>query len=147
MQLQLWRPLFDLEREIASIFDRAPRFFEEPGFEFRPMIDLVRGEDRMVVTVELPGIDPETDVEISVLEDVLVIKGEKSIEQEVDEEHHVVKERRYGMFERRIPLPDGVDPESVTADYDKGVLTVTVPMPEETEEAPTRSIPITVTRH
>lgn len=146
MQLQLWRPLFDLEREIASLFDRAPRFFEEPGLDFRPMIDLIREEDRMIVTVELPGIDPEKDVEISVLEDVLVIKGEKSMEKDVDEEHHFVRERHYGMFERRIPLPDGVAPESVTADYDKGVLTVTIPMPAGAE-APTRSIPITITRH
>jgi HSP20 family protein len=73
---------------------------------------------------------------LSVEDDTLRISGEKREETTTEEEHRFLKERRYGRFERRVALPDGVDPKSVTATYDKGVLTVRVPLPKESKAAP-----------
>ena len=141
MELKVWTPFFDLDKE-WRLFD-FPRFIGEHELAFRPSIDVARQEGELVVIVELPGIDPDKDVEISVDDDILSIKGEKSAETEISEDNRYVHERAYGRFQRRIPLPVGVDPDKVTADYDKGVLTVRVSLPEEkTTEA--HHVPIEV---
>lgn len=137
MELKVWGPLFDLEKEIRSVFDRSPWMMTEAAsFPFRPRTDLVREDGHLAVTAELPGIDPEKDVTITVEGDMLVIKGEKSEETELEEKHRFIHERRFGSFERRIPLPDGVDAEAIVASYDKGVLKVVVPIPEEKGREP-----------
>lgn len=143
MDLKIWSPFFDLEKDIRSMWDRFPSMLGEAReWAFRPTTDMTREDGNLVVTAELPGIDPDEDIEITIENDVLVIKGEKSEEKEIGEEDHYLRERHYGSFERRLPLPEGVDPESIEATYDKGVLTVTVPMPEVSVEKK-RSIPIT----
>lgn len=142
MELKRWAPLLDLEAEMRTMFDRywAPEE-RERMFPFKLVTDMHREDNDLVITVELPGIDPEKEVDLTVEDDVLIISGEKTEEREVDEEDRYLHERRYGHFERKILLPDGVDPDSVSASYDKGVLTVRVPVPMEAEAAP-RSIPI-----
>lgn len=142
MELKRWAPMLDLEAEMRTMFDRylAPEE-REHVFPFKVVTDMHREDSDLVITVELPGIDPEKDVDLTVEEDVLIISGEKTDERKIDEENRYLHERRYGRFERKILLPDGVDPDSVTASYDKGVLTVRVPVPVEAESAP-RSIPI-----
>jgi HSP20 family protein len=133
-----------MEKEMRSLFDRLPRLFgEEVEMGFRPTTDVQTENGTMVVTVEVPGVDPEKDIEITLEGDMLTIKGEKTIEKEVDEKHRYLKERHYGSFLRRIPLPDGTSPDAVKATYDKGVLKVEVPMPETPIEQP-RSIPVKV---
>lgn len=140
MELKTWSPLFDLEREMRSMFDRYwPA--ESAERSMRLVTDMHREGDNLLVTVELPGIDPEKDLEVAVEGGVLTIKGEKTDEREVKEEDRFVHERRYGRFERTVMLPDGVDPDSVTASYDQGVLTIEIPIPEA-EEPGTRTIPI-----
>lgn len=132
MDLKVWRPFYDIEREIRSMFDRPMMMGGEGSmFPLRPRTDLVREDGRLEVTAELPGIDPEKDVSITVEDDVLIIKGEKSEEKTLDEKDRFIKERRFGSFERRIPLPDGIDPDAIEASYDKGVLKVIVPLPAE----------------
>ncbi|HLV90140.1 MAG: Hsp20/alpha crystallin family protein [Acidimicrobiales bacterium] len=144
MKLELWRPLFDLEKEWDSLF-RFPRLtIDGLEFSFRPTMDVTRTDGELVVTAELPGIDPEKDVEVTVDEGVLTIRGEKTEETEVSEDDRYVRERRFGKFERRIPVPEGVTPDAVTAEYDKGVLTVKVRLPEETEPAEPAKIKVTV---
>ena len=129
MELKVWTPFLDLDKE-WRLFN-FPRLVGEHDFAFRPSIDIAKQEGELVVIVELPGIDPDRDVEISVEDDILFIKGEKTAETEISEVDRYVHERAYGSFQRRIPLPVGVDPDKVTADYDKGVLTVRVSLPEE----------------
>lgn len=142
VELKVWRPLFDIEREIRSIFDRPSWMMSEaPMFPFRPRTDLVHDDGHLEVTAELPGIDPEKDVTITVEGDVLVIKGEKTEDKDFEEPDRFLHERRYGSFERRIPLPDGVDPGAIEATYDKGILKVVVPLPEEKTAEP-RPIPV-----
>lgn len=142
MQLQTWVPFLDLEKEIASILGRAPRLFEEGEFAMRPRTDVVRGDEGLVVTMELPGVDID-EVDISVSDGVLSVTGEKLVEREEKEEDRYVSERRYGRFERRIPLPDGVDPDAVEAEYERGVLTITVPLPEP-QVPPSRKVPVKI---
>lgn len=143
MELRMWTPFLDLQKELRSFFDRFP-WEESPELEFSPTTDVVRENGSLVVTAELPGINPEKDVQIMLDGDVLVIKGKKVAEKEMTEGDRYMRERHFGSFERRLPLPDGVDPDSIAATYDKGVLTVRVPMPAATAPIEARSIPIKV---
>lgn len=138
MDIKTWAP-FDIDTE-WRLFD-FPRLARElTGFEFRPSIDVVEEEGELLVTAELPGIDPE-DVEVTIDDDVLTIKGEKTEEKDVSEEGRHVHERTFGKFERRIPLPTGVAVDDVTADYDKGVLAIRVMLPQRKGAEP-RHIPV-----
>lgn len=140
MELRTWTP-FDLERD-WRFFD-FPRFAREiTGLEFRPSIDVVREEGEIVVTAELPGMDVE-DIDVALDGDVLTIRGEKSEEKEISEEDRYVHERTYGSFQRRITLPEGVDPDKMNATYEKGVLVVRVEIPEEKVDEPLH-IPVRV---
>lgn len=123
-----------------SFVDRA--FGRSEFFPWRPSVDVFTREGRFVVELELAGIDPEKDVEVSVEDDVLVIKGEKSREHEVTEKERYLLERSYGSFERRIPLPEGADTEAVSAEYAKGILTVMVPVRAAAEHE-RKTVPVT----
>ena len=141
MVLKTWAPISDLEREMRSFFDRY--WPERPSAQLpvRVPVDITREDDHIVITADLPGVDPLVDVDVSVEGNTLTISGERSHEEEVKEDSRVLWERSYGRFERRIGLPDGVDPDTITATYDKGVLVVKVPAP--TAETPERrQIPI-----
>ncbi len=142
MRLELWKPLLDFEREWDSVF-RVPRLItEREHFPFRPFMDVERNDGELIVSTELPGIDAEKDIEIFLDDDYLTIKGEKTEEKETSEDERYMRERHYGRFLRRIPVPEGVSADKITADYAQGVLTVRVTLPEETEPAEPRKIPV-----
>ena len=143
MKLELWRPFFELDRDWDPMF-RFPRLFEGREFDFRPSIDATRTDGELIVKAELPGIDPAQDMEITVDEDFLMIKGEKSAEKEVKDEDRYVHERRYGKFVRRIPVPEGVSADKVSANYKDGVLTVKVLLPEEKAKFEPTKIPVEI---
>lgn len=144
MKLELWRPLIDIEKELDSLF-RVPRSLgERVEFPFRPSIDVDRENGELIVSAELPGIDPDKDIEITLDDDYLTIKGEKSEDKEISEDDRYLHERSYGKFVRRIPVPEGVSPDDIAADYAKGVLTVKVTLPEETKPAEPQKIPVGV---
>lgn len=134
MELKVWSPFSDLEKEWRFDF---PRFLST---EFRPAIDVVKTEDQIVLTVELPGMTPD-DVDVALDGDVLTIKGEKTDEREISEDDRYVCERTFGSFTRRITVPEGVSADDVEANFDKGVLTVAVKLPEEKTIEP-RRIPV-----
>jgi HSP20 family protein len=134
------RPLLSLERDVQSMFDRM--FGRElAAVPFRPVVDVVTEGDALVATFEIPGIVPEEDVEILVEDEVLVVKGEKTVETETDQKNRHIVERRHGSFERHIPLPEGADVEAISASYDKGILTVRVPV-HEVEPSAVKKIPV-----
>jgi HSP20 family protein len=138
---ELWR-LIDPDRDLEGLF-RLPRLFMEgKEFPFRPSVDIVREAGQLIVTTELPGINPEEDVEITLDADSLTISGEKSEETELTKSDRVIRERRYGSFTRRIPVPEGVSADKVTAAYSDGVLKVTVTLPEESQPMEPRKIPV-----
>ena len=140
MALVRWEPV----REITSIQNEMNRlfntFFDTPttgnggnGGGLRrwvPAMDLVETEDHFVLKADLPGL-AEGDVNIEVEDNVLTVSGERKAEHEDKREGYVRVERSYGSFRRSLTLPEGVDAEAVSASFDKGVLEVRIPKPEE----------------
>lgn len=106
-------------------------------------VEEVRDGDDMVVRAELPGIDPERDVEVTVSDGVLHISAhrEERSEQKGKDKETVRSEFRYGSFVRNLPLPAGVDEDDIKANYKDGILEIRMPMGEEQKESATR-IPV-----
>lgn len=132
-----WDPF----RDLVSIQDELNRLFGRTytGVEstrpsatgnWMPSMDVFETEDKIVATVELPGIDP-ADVEVEVEDSTLTITGTREFSSEVKEESYHRIERRYGSFCRSMSLPATADTEKVEAGFDKGVLTVEVPKLEK----------------
>jgi len=128
-------PLGLLSGGMDSLFNR---FFEDWPLADRraglamPVVDLAEAEDNFLVHAELPGLTDE-DIELSVMDDVLTISGEKKAEEQTEEKNYYHVERRYGTFRRDIHLPAPVDADNVTANYTNGVLTVTLPKSEKSK--------------
>lgn len=138
--LTRWRPLTEpgvFPRDLSQVFDR---FFSRGDWgtedatipAFYPAIDVSETEDNVLVVAEVPGMDAK-DIDISVQDNVLTIKGEKRSEkEEKDEQRHRV-ERTYGTFTRSFRLPAAVTTEKVAADYKQGVLYITMPKSDESK--------------
>ena len=116
-------------REVDRLFDRL---FDTPSAAQRwaPAMDLVEAEDHYLLKADLPGVSQE-DVTIEVENGVLTLSGERKAEHERSERGFYRIERAFGRFQRQLTLPEGVDPGAVTADFDKGVLSVRIPKPEK----------------
>ncbi len=116
------KPLSDLEN-----------FWEKNFHGFAPLAVDVRESDKaFTITAELPGVD-EKDIEVSVQDGVLVIKGQKLQEKEEKGQHRYMAERRYGSFQRMFGLPKGTDETKLDARFHNGVLTVSIPKPAVTQ--------------
>lgn len=136
----MFEPFGLMPREMKELFgrlfgDMPPDEEVRPGVEWAPLVDVTETEKAVVVKADLPGIDPK-EVEVSVEDGVLCIKGEKKEEKEVKEKSAYKKERYIGKFFRSILLPGGADPEKIVASSCHGVLTVTIP--RKPEMAPKR---------
>lgn len=124
-----WSSMTNLKQEMDRIFDR---FFETRPDEFfglgewAPTLDLSETKDALVAKLEVPGMDPK-DIQISLQEQLLTVKGEKKHEKEEKDERYHRVERSYGAFTRAIRLPVAVDPGRVSAAYKNGLLTITLP--------------------
>lgn len=132
-----WQPFRELDamaRRFEDIFDRPflPVWRRLPAEEreWTPAIEVFEKEDEFVVRAELPGMKEE-DVDISVSDDTLTIRGEKKSENEVKEENYHYCERSYGSFLRSIALPSNIDGKSIEASYDSGVLEISLPKAAE----------------
>jgi HSP20 family protein len=127
-------------REFATMQDRLNRLFgnvylrdEDTGFRgsWVPAVDIYETEQHdLVLRAELPGMSRE-DIEVTVENGTVVIKGEKKFDPAVKEESYRRIERAYGTLHRSFTLPNTVDAGKVTADFKNGVLTVTLPFKEE----------------
>lgn len=142
-----WQELLDLEREMRDLTRRllggifAPS--ERPSAQpWAPAVDVFSRDNDLVIRAELPGIDPEKDVEITVQDGMLTIKGERRHEERVDREGYLRFESRYGAFQRTVPLPQGVKESDIRATYDRGILEVVVPRAGEV--ASVKRVPVTV---
>jgi HSP20 family protein len=138
MALVRWEPireLTSLQSEMNRLFNT---FFDSPstggngptGRRWIPAMDLVETDDHFVLKADLPGLT-EDDVNIEVEDNVLTVSGERKAEHEDQREGYYRVERSFGAFRRSLTLPEGVNPEEVTASFDKGVLEVRIPKPEE----------------
>ena len=131
-RLVRWDPF----RDLVSIQDELSRLFGRTfggsevlrpgaGSGWMPSMDVYETEDKIVATLELPGIEPD-NVDVSVEDSTLTISGRREFSNEVKEESFHRVERRYGSFTRAITLPQTADTQKVNANFDNGVLTIEV---------------------
>ena len=125
------KPFALLRREIDSLFDNFFRGFDIEPFEsrmgaFTPQVDVTENDKEIKISAELPGMD-EKDIDLSLQNDMLTIKGEKKEEKEDKGKDYYRMERSYGSFIRTIPLPVEVETDKVEAKFKKGVLSITLP--------------------
>jgi len=97
-----------------------------------PQVEMFERKDEIVVRADLPGLKKD-DVKVEVAENGITIEGERKHENGKKSDGYYRSERSYGKFYRRLPLPDGVDPEDATATFQDGVLEVSMPAPKRTE--------------
>ncbi len=127
-----------LQREIDRLFDDFTRGLNVVGPQgqstLMPKVDVTETDKEIVVTAELPGLERK-DIDISLEDDVLTIRGEKRVEEEKkdDKKNYHVSERIYGVFYRALELPAGIDPKSIQATMSNGVLKITIPKPARSE--------------
>lgn len=122
-----WGESLRMARDLDQIFGRLGQ--QGGGGEniaWMPKIDVKRIGNDVMVRAELPGVKPE-DVDIELADNVLTISGERKYEQEREDEGYLIRESSYGTFERSLTVPDSVDPGAITANFNDGVLEVTVP--------------------
>jgi len=136
MTIVRWEPLRELgtlQTEMNRLFNTV---FDSPGGNggtlrrWMPAMDLLETGDHFVLRADLPGMGEE-DVNIELEDSTLTITGERKTEHEESQEGYYRVERASGSFQRSLTLPKGVDPEAVTASFDRGVLEVRIPKPEE----------------
>lgn len=135
--LTRWEPMRDaitLRDAMDRLFDEA---FTRPWFgrdgraaSFDPAIDMYQTENDVVVKAAVPGLKPE-EVQINVTGDILTIKGETHESSESKEKSYHIREQRWGAFERSLPLPTLIAADKAKAEFENGVLTVTLPKAEE----------------
>jgi HSP20 family protein len=145
-QVRRWDPfsrLSQLESEFERLFDvRWPRMrpFQQlwsGSGEFMPRVDVYEQDGNLVTKAELPGVKKE-DIDISIEGGDLIIRGERKQESEVKEENYYRMERSSGTFYRRLPMPEGVQPDQITANFSDGVLEIRIPKPQAAEEKATK---------
>ena len=132
-----WDPF----REFSTLQDRMNRLFRESygpeGREesltsttFAPPVDVYEDEHNVTLKIEVPGVD-EKDIDVRVENNVLTVHGERKFEKEEKEENFRRVERQYGSFTRTFTLPNTVDSEKVSANYEKGILKIALPKKAE----------------
>jgi HSP20 family protein len=139
MALIRWEPV----RELGTIQNEMNRLFNTffdspsgapngsvPGRRWIPAMDLVEGETHYRLRVDLPGVS-EDEVNVELEDNVLTVSGERKSEHEERHEGYYRIERATGSFSRSLTLPEGVDAEAVNASFDKGVLQIEIPKPEQ----------------
>ena len=161
---EVLHPLVTLRNEIDRLFERftegwpqmSPwfeRFWADPfseigrrlpfsRLELTPRADVTETDAGYEIAIELPGMT-EKDIELSLSDDVLTMKGEKKEEREEKKKDYHVTERSYGSFQRTFRVPSGVDTKKVSANFSKGVLTVALPKTKEAK-AKKRAIKVEV---
>ncbi|OKH87089.1 Hsp20/alpha crystallin family protein [Thalassospira sp. TSL5-1] len=129
----------DIDRVLSTILPRGTfRASEAPAREaaktLNPRIDVHEDDTAIELSAELPGVEQD-DVDVSVLEGVLTIKGEKKSTRESNEGARVV-ERSYGSFTRSFRLPENIDADNISATFKNGVLTLSLPKVAEQKPEP-----------
>jgi HSP20 family protein len=145
-ELQTWKPFRelapfkefermrrDMDRLWDSFFEGGLRRRTEGAGEWLPSLDVSETKNELVVKAEVPGMDPK-DIDISLSDGMLTIKGEKKQEKEEKEADYHLVERSYGSFTRSVQLPKEVQSEKINASYKNGILKITLPKSEEAKK-------------
>jgi HSP20 family protein len=134
-------PLQSLHREIDKVFNDFSRNFGfpgltpangEPGAFFSPSMDVIENDKALEVTTELPGVS-EQDIDVTIVDNVLTIRGEKKAEKKEEKDDYRMVERSYGSFKRSLRLPFEVAADKIDAQFKDGILKVVLPKPPEAE--------------
>jgi HSP20 family protein len=151
-ELTVWKPLKELapfdfdqmrremDRLWDSFFERGAKTRTEEAVEWYPSLDVAETKNDLIVKAEVPGMDPK-NIDISLSNGILTIRGERKQEKEEKEEDYHLIERSYGTFIRSVRLPNEVQGDKISASYKNGVLKITLP---KSEEAKKREIKIKV---
>jgi HSP20 family protein len=134
-------PFLAMRREMNRLFDDVFGGFGLPSafgpalrqMPAAPKIDVSETDNEIQITAEMPGID-QNDVEVLLEDDRLIIRGEKKEEREDKDRNYHVRERVQGAFSRTLPLPFAPDPNQVKAEFRNGVMTITIPKPQEVKQ-------------
>ena len=138
-----WHPFESFRRQFDRLFDEFTSRRSLADFQpferlmsqwpASPPVDFVEKDGGYEITAELPGLD-EKSVDVKLSNGVLSISGEKNEEKEEKKEGYYCSERRYGSFRRAFRVPEGVDQDKITADFEKGVLKITLPKTMEAKK-------------
>jgi HSP20 family protein len=138
-EISPWRPFEfermrrDMDRLWNSFFEEESRRKGESKGEWFPSLDVSETKNEIVVKAEIPGIDPK-DIDISLADGVLTIRGEKKQEKEEKDENYHLIERSYGSFTRSVRVPGEVKSDRISATYKNGLLKVSLPKSEEAKK-------------
>jgi HSP20 family protein len=129
---QPFRGATTLQEQINRVIgDLVGRTGEESNLTpWAPAVDIYETEHELVVKADLPDVNPQ-DLDIHVVNNILTIRGERKFENKVSEENYLRVERAYGSFSRSFSLANSVNSEAIKADYQNGVLTLSIPKREE----------------
>ena len=141
MAIVRWEPFRDLvsiQGRMNRLFDEAFRGATRPSGDeeewslgsWAPAVDIFEQDGNIVLKAELPGVDPK-DVDVRVENNVLTLRGERKLDNEVQKESYHRVERAYGSFSRSFTLPNVVDTEKIKADFKDGMLKLVLPKKEE----------------
>jgi HSP20 family protein len=134
-RFELFPGIDTIRREMDSLFGSLAGMREG----WVPPLDVYEKEGEMVIRLDLPGIEKK-DIKVKVLDDVLMIEGERKLERKIEEENYLSQEASYGAFTRRIALPNPVEEYEVKATFENGVLEIHVPV--KTETVKPKEIPV-----
>jgi HSP20 family protein len=154
---QAWHPFENLRREVDRLFeDFGSNFWRAPsrrsGFQLEPFwrrewnvvstpaVDIIEKDNAFEVTADLPGMD-EKNIEVTIDNGTLTIKGEKQEEKEEKKKDYHLQERRFGSFARSFRMPEGVDTDKIDAQFKGGVLRLTLPKTAEAQK-PSKKIEV-----
>jgi HSP20 family protein len=136
MRYDPFRDLRTLQEEVNRLFStNMSRAFDDEGIgrgAWAPSVDIYENKDHIVLEAELPGMNQE-DFDLSIENNVLTLRGERKFEKTDENDNYHRVERSYGAFTRSFTLPQTVSAEGATAEYNNGVLRVTLPKREETK--------------
>ena len=140
--VELDRPFEEFFRVLTSPWPFRPLLALTPGRHFTPTADVFARNGDLVVKMDLPGMDPK-DIHVQYQEGDLTVTGERKADKEIKEEGYFRKESTYGFFERHVALPKGIKEADVKAEYDNGVLQISMPKIAKTNGEPkAKEIPI-----
>lgn len=127
-------PFVSLHNELNKVFSNFNNLFQKFDFsrdDFEsvplfPAMDIVNDKEHIKIEIEMPGMG-EDDIKVTINNGILNVKGEKTTSKQDKDKSYVSREIKYGMYERNIPLPEGIDAEKATASFKKGMLWVNIP--------------------
>ena len=125
-----WDTIREFRGEMDRMFNRDVDAYTETASDWVPAVDIKEGKDAYEVVADVPGVNPK-DIDISLEEGVLTVKGERKSESKNEAEGYTRTERVYGSFYRRFTLPETADAENISAKTEHGVLRLHIPKKEK----------------